>query len=111
MVLLFQKMIFLFYLMLVIGFVVGVFSISKLVTYLIAHFKNSFYYFVLGLSTSSIIVMFYNPEMLQAYEEFSNYIGETKYYIELVLSPILFIIGFILILLLIIKSENKEENK
>lgn len=106
-----NPMIFLFYLILVVGFVVGVFSISKLVTYLIAHFKNSFYYFVLGLSISSIVVMFYNPEILQAYEEFSNYIGDTKYYVELILSPILFVIGFILIFLLIIKSENREENK
>ena len=46
-----------------------------------------------------------------AAEEFSNYIGDTKYYVELILSPILFVIGFILIFLLIIKSENREENK
>lgn len=100
-----SPIVFVLYLILVIGFLVGIISISKLVSYLLSKFKIGFYYFVLGLSVSSVVGMFYNPEIVSEYLIFD--ISTTKSLVEVIIGPILFIVGFVLILS-IIHFSNKS---
>ena len=100
-----SPIVFVLYLILVIGFLVGIISISKLVSYLLSKFKIGFYYFVLGLSISSVVGMFYNPEIVSEYLIFD--ISTTKSLVEAIIGPILFIVGFVLILS-IIHFSNKS---
>lgn len=100
-----SSIVFVLYLILVIGFLVGIISISKLVSYLLSKFKIGFYYFVLGLSISSVVGMFYNPEIVSEYLIFD--ISTTKSLVEVTIGPILFIVGFVLILS-IIHFSNKS---
>ena len=100
-----SPIVFVLYLILVIGFLVGIISISKLVSYLLSKFKIGFYYFVLGLSISSVVGMFYNPEIVSEYLIFD--ISTTKSLVEVIIGPILFIVGFVLILS-IIHFSNKS---
>lgn len=100
-----SPIVFVLYLILVIGFLVGIISISKLVSYLLSKFKIGFYYFVLGLSISSVVGMFYNPEIVGEYLIFD--ISTTKSLVEVIIGPILFIVGFVLILS-IIHFSNKS---
>ena len=100
-----SPIVFVLYLILVIGFLVGIISISKLVSYLLSKFKIGFYYFVLGLSISSVVGMFYNPEIVGEYLTFD--ISTTKSLVEVIIGPILFIVGFVLILS-IIHFSNKS---
>ena len=100
-----SPIVFVLYLILVIGFLVGIISISKLVSYLLSKFKIGFYYFVLGLSISSVVGMFYNPEIVNEYLIFD--ISTIKSLVEVIIGPILFIVGFVLILS-IIHFSNKS---
>ena len=100
-----SPIVFVLYLILVIGFLVGIISISKLVSYLLSKFKIGFYYFVLGLSISSVVGMFYNPEIVSEYLIFD--ISTTKSLVEVIIGSILFIVGFVLILS-IIHFSNKS---
>lgn len=99
--------VFVIYLILIIGFLVGIISISKLVSYLLSKFKVGFYYFVLGLSISSVVGMFYNPEIVSEYLIFD--ISTTKSLVEVIIGPILFIVGFVLILSIIHFSNNSAK--
>lgn len=99
-----SPIVFVIYLLLIIGFLVGIVSISKLVSFLLEKFKVTFYYFVLGLSISSVVAMFYNPEIMNEYLLFD--ISTTKSLVEVIIGPILFIIGFILIYLVIYFSNK-----
>ena len=100
-----SSIVFVLYLILIIGFLIGIISISKLVSYLLSKFKIAFYYFVLGLSISSVVSMFYNPEIVNEYLIFD--ISTTKSLVEVIIGPILFIVGFVLILS-IIHFSNKS---
>ena len=100
-----SPIVFVLYLILIIGFLVGIISISKLVSYLLSKFKIGLYYFVLGLSISSVVGMFYNPEIVKEYLIFD--ISTTKSLVEAIIGPILFIVGFVLILS-IIHFSNKS---
>ena len=102
-----SPIVFVLYLILVIGFLVGIISISKLVSYLLSKFKIGFYYFVLGLSISSVVGMFYNPEIVNEYLIFD--ISNTKSLIEAIIGPILFIVGFVLILSIIYFSNKSAK--
>lgn len=104
-----NPMIFISYFLLIIGFLLGIFTISKCVSYFLKNFRTSFYYFVLGLTVSSIASMFYNPEILTTYKNFSTYLWETKFYLEISLSPIIFIIGFIIVYLFIYFSNKNKK--
>ena len=100
-----SPIVFVLYLILIIGFLVGIISISKLVSYLLSKFKIGLYYFVLGLSISSVVGMLYNPEIVKEYLIFD--ISTTKSLVEAIIGPILFIVGFVLILS-IIHFSNKS---
>lgn len=102
-----SPIVFVLYLILVIGFLVGIISISKLVSYLLSKFKIGFYYFVLGLSISSVVGMFYNPEIVSEYLIFD--ISTTKSLVEVIIGPILFIVGFVLILSIIYFSNKSAK--
>lgn len=83
-----NPLIILLYFCFFIGAVLGVLLISKGINSLLKNYKTGFYYFIIGLCLSSIITMFYNPEILNTYRDWNNYS-----YIHLVIGIVLFILG------------------
>jgi putative membrane protein len=101
-----NPMIFVFYLLLGIGFLVGLFVLSKILNKVIDKFKAHFYYLALGLSFSSIAAMFYNPEIVSYYDMWtSTGLNVT----ELVIGIVLFVIGVGGILAFFIFTERKNK--
>lgn len=111
--------IFVFYLALGIGFLGGLFILSKLVTKFIEKFKVHFYYLALGLSISSIVSMFYNPEVVEYYATanapdslLENLAISQHFLIEMSIGILLFFGGMVGIYLLFYFSNKKElQNK
>ena len=59
--------IFLVYLALVFGFLLGVFTFSKLLTNAFSKHRHTVYSLIVGLSLGSIVTMFYNPDIFLVY--------------------------------------------
>lgn len=95
-----------FFLMLIVGFVVGLFILSKLITKFIEKYKENFYCLALGLSISSIVAMFYNTEMVVEYDKWTK---SGIDHLQLRLGLGLFVIGAIGIFLLFYFSNKKEQ--
>ena len=97
------------YVLLAIGFVLGLFFLSKLMNKVIEKFKTHFYYLALGLSFSSIAAMFYNPEIVSYYNIWSS--TEVNI-IEFSIGIVLFCSGFAGIFTIFYLSEKKsKQNK
>lgn len=84
-----NPMVLLVYLCLVIGFLIGLVSVSKLLSYLISKFRGAVFHLVVGLSLGSFISMFYNPEIMATYAGFEA----PKMWIDIGVGIGLFIIG------------------
>lgn len=104
-----QPLLIIFYLELVIGFLIGMFVFSKLVTYLLNKFRTSFFYMIVGLSISSIFAMFYNPEVVDVYSSRISS-STSSIVVDLSVGIPLFVIGFVLIFLVFYFSDKKEKN-
>lgn len=96
------------YVLLAVGFLLGLFFLSKLINKVIEKYKSHFYYLALGLSISSIVAMFYNPEIVNYYNLWSiNGVN----YIELGIGIGLFCLGFAAIFVIFFFSERKNKTK
>ena len=84
--------VFLIYIALVLGFLLGVVTFSKLMTYIFSKIKNLAFTFIVGLSLGSIISMFFNPD---SYEIYLSWGKQGVYVLDAVLAVILFAVGFI----------------
>ena len=84
--------VFLIYIALVLGFLLGVVTFSKLMTYIFSKIKAIAFTFIVGLSLGSIISMFFNPD---SYEIYLSWKESGVYVLDVVLAGILFVIGFI----------------
>lgn len=74
------------------GFLLGITTFSKLLTFLFAKFKTSAFSVIVGLSLGSIISMFFNPDVFAVYQSWwQNGIN----FVDLGLALILFVAGFI----------------
>lgn len=94
-----------------IGLLIGVFSFSKLLTYLFNKAKITTYFFIIGLSLGSIISMFFNPDIYEIYVDWSK--GEGNMTLDLPLGLVLMGIG-IIVAYLFVRYERKKnliENK
>ncbi len=101
-----NPMIFVVYLALGVGFLLGITTFSKLLTVLFAKFHDNLYKIIIGLSLGSIISMFYNPDTYQVYMSWAN--GGLNV-LDLILAILLFVCGFIASFALIL--QQRKHNK
>lgn len=59
------------YLSLGVGFLLGLLSLARVLSYLLSHHKAPAFYMITGLSVGSVISMFFGSDMLTLYEEWA----------------------------------------
>lgn len=89
-----NPIIILSYLSIIIGFIIGMLTLSKIIANMLTKKKKETFFLIVGLSISSIISMFYNPEIYDVYISWIN--GNISMIYDLSIGIILFIIGIIL---------------
>lgn len=73
-----------------IGFLLGLFTFSKLLTAVFQKARHTAYSMIVGLSLGSILTMFYNPEIFEVYRDWAQNGADV---LEIVLGIALFLIG------------------
>lgn len=101
-----NPMILLVYASLIVGFLIGLISISKLITFLLNKWRGKMFLIISGFVVGSIFAMFYNPEMLEVYSNMNFTV--TIRVVDFSLGIVLFIVGFI-ITFLIYKYDKKSK--
>lgn len=96
--------IFLVYLALIVGFVIGLLTVSKGLSYLLKRFKTSTFYTVAGLSLGSIVTMFFNPEVMSIYSSWGAGGNVVR---DVVVGIIVFIVG-VVVSHLFVRYERKK---
>lgn len=99
--------IFLIYACIGIGFLLGIFTFSKLLTYLFGKARHSSYSMIVGLSLGSIITMFYNPDVFDVYATWKKSGIDWP---DFGLGIALFIVGVISAYILV-RYERKKDTK
>lgn len=100
-----NPLILVLYVCLGIGLLIGIFTFSKLLTYLFKKARTTTYYLIVGLSLGSIISMFFNPDIYEIYVSWSK--GEGNLALDLPLGLVLLGIG-IVVAYLFVKYERKK---
>lgn len=100
-----NPMILVLYVTFVVGALIGVLSISKIINRQLEKHKTGFYYLIIGLCISSILSMFYNPEVIDVYNKI-----DTRFYIELIIGIVLFILFAIFVYFSYRHINKKEES-
>ena len=95
----------LLYVCLGVGLLLGIFTFSKLLTYLFKKARHTTYFLIVGLSLGSIVSMFFNPDIYEIYVNWSK--GEGNLALDLPLGLVLMGIG-IVIAYLFVKYERKK---
>ena len=90
----------------------GIFTFSKLLTYLFGKARHTAYSMIVGLSLGSILSMFCNGDVIETYISWSQFGANA---LDIVLGVILFAIGIVGAYLLVRyqrkkDAENKAEN-
>ena len=86
----------------------GLFSMSKAITWLIAKFRVPTFYAISGLSLGSFVCMFFNPDIMDTYALMD--FGSTMTYVDVFLGIALFVGGLIGAYLLV-RYEAKHQKK
>ncbi len=86
-----NPMVFLVYVCLAIGFLLGLFTLSKGISLLLSRFRAPTFYCICGLSLGSLITMFYNPEILVTYSNMG--FSDTMDFVDFFLGLALFAAG------------------
>lgn len=97
------------YAALIVGFLVGLFTFSKFLTYLFHKARTTTYYFIVGLSCGSIASMFFNPDTYAIYQDWAN--GATSIKWELPVGIVLIAVGMTLSYLFVRYERKKEIEK
>lgn len=100
--------IFLLYAGLGIGFLLGMFTFSKLLTYLFGKARHTSYAVIVGLSLGSIVTMFYNPDVFEVYASWKTN-GIAVF--DLVLGVLLFALGCVGAYLLVRYQRKKDKER
>lgn len=99
--------IFIVYLCLIVGFVVGLFTVSKLMSKLIDRHRAPTFYTVAGLSLGSVVSMFFNPDIVAVYKSW-DFSWTT--WCDLGVGVALFVVG-IVVAYLFVRYERKHNIK
>ena len=102
-----QPLWFLFLGMLALGFLVGFFLFSKIMSHFFSEHRKSTYFLIMGLTISSIIAVFYNSELVEVYNMWA--MGEGNITLDLGLGIPLFIVGTIIAYLLVRYQRKKSK--
>ncbi len=99
-----NPMIICIYMALIVGAILGVLLISKIINKLLNKYKIGFYYVIIGLCISSIISMFYNPEIVTFYQNFDKFV-----WVHIVIGLALLVVGVSSVLFVSYKTNKKQE--
>ncbi len=100
--------IILVYIMLVLGFLVGLLTFTKLLSKLFVKKRTTTFFLIIGLSLGSIISMFYNPDISIIYNDWAS--GASNINIHLPIGIICFILG-VIVTYQFVKFERKHNIK
>lgn len=94
------------YLMLIVGFIIGLLTVSKILSILINKFHGQTFFTICGLSLGSIITMFLNSEVFIVYKDWNqNKID----YVDLILGIVLFFVGIVLAYIFVRYERKKDK--
>ena len=97
--------IFVVYMALGLGFLLGLFTFSKLLTYLFAKARHTSYSMIVGLSLGSIVSMFGNGDIVSVYLDWAV---KGVVWLDLLLGAFLFICGVVGAYLLVCYQRKKD---
>ena len=100
-----NPMIFAVYVALGVGFLLGLFTFSKLLTYIFGKARHTAYSLIVGLSLGSIVSMFFNPDVFAVYTEWAESGVNVA---DLVTGIVLFLLGAIASYLLVRYQRKKD---
>ena len=98
-------MIFLVYAALAVGFLAGLFTFSKFLTYIFGKARHTAYSMIVGLSLGSICAMFFNPDVFEVY---SDWAANGVNAVDLALGIALFALGAVGSYLLVRYQRKKD---
>lgn len=102
-----NPMIFLVYGCLLVGFVIGLFVVSKSLNYMLSKYRVSTFSTIVGLSLGSILTMFFNPEVVAIYESWA----QGGYIIrDLIIGAVVFLLG-IIVAYMFVRFERRKTGK
>ena len=99
--------IFLVYLCLIIGFIIGLFVVSKGLNKILNRYKTPTFYCIAGLSLGSIVTMFFNPEIMEIYVGW----GGGGMVLDISMGVLVFIIGIVISYLFVRFERKKDTNR
>ena len=88
-----------------VGFLLGLFTFSKLLTYIFGKARHTAYSLIVGLSLGSIVSMFFNPDVFAVYTEWAESGVNVA---DLVTGIVLFLLGAIASYLLVRYQRKKD---
>ncbi len=91
-----------------VGFLLGIFTFSKLLTQLFGKARETSYSMIVGLSLGSILAMFYNPDIFAVYKAWAK---SGIVWVDLILGLVLFAVGVIGAYLLVRYQRKQDEKK
>lgn len=97
--------IFLVYAALAVGFLLGLFTFSRLLTWLFGKARHSAYSMIVGLSLGSVVAMFYNPDIFAVY---ASWASDGVNFADLALGAVLFAVGVVGSYLLVRYQRKKD---
>lgn len=92
------------YACLVVGFVAGLVTFSKLLTKIFAKHRAGAFFVIVGLSLGSILTMFFNPDIYAVYQSWTTALNV----LDLTLGLVLFAVG-IVVAYLFVRYERKKK--
>lgn len=103
-----NPLIFAVYAGLGVGFLLGIFAFSKLLTFAFKKARQTSYAMIVGLSLGSIISMFCNGDIMEVYVSWATgAVSGGKLALSLILGVVLFAVGFVVSYLLV-RFERKK---
>ena len=95
------------YVVMVVGFVIGILLFSKIINRLLERQKTPFFFTICGLSLGSMIAVFFGNECLEIYAGWNSQSVTT----EIVLGVLAFAVGFVGTFLLYIYDKKRNEKQ
>ena len=91
-----------------IGFLLGLFTFSRFLTYLFTKARHTSYFMIVGLSLGSLLSMFCNGDIMEVYYNWSKGgVNETEIAFSIGAGAAVFVLGFIIAYLLV-RYERKK---
>ena len=95
------------YIMLVVGFVIGILLFSKIINRLLDKRRKPFFFAICGLSIGSMLAVFLGDECVDIYVGWSG----TKMVVDIIIGAVAFAIGFAVTFSLYVYDKKKEQKK